>query len=64
MVAVNPFKKVSLYGNEYIDAYRNKSMDSPHVYAIADAALREMKRGQSTNVDATILVVQLNLCPN
>ena len=62
MVAVNPFKKVSLYGNEYIDAYRNKSMDSPHVYAIADAALREMKRGQSTNVDATILVVQLNLC--
>lgn len=62
MVAVNPFKKVSLYGNEYIDAYRNKSMDSPHVYAIADAALREMKRGQSTNVGATILVVQLNLC--
>lgn len=56
-MAVNPFKKVSLYGNEYIDAYRNKSMDSPHVYAIADAALREMKRGQSTNVDATILVV-------
>lgn len=60
-MAVNPFKKVSLYGNEYIDAYRNKSMDSPHVYAIADAALCEMKRGQSTNVDAKILVVQLNL---
>lgn len=46
LVAVNPFKKVSLYGNEYIDAYRNKSMDSPHVYAIADAALREMKRDE------------------
>jgi hypothetical protein len=37
-------------------------MDSPHVYAIADAALWEMKRGQTTNVDARILVVQLNLC--
>ncbi|KAL6643249.1 hypothetical protein ACP70R_021430 [Stipagrostis hirtigluma subsp. patula] len=46
LVAVNPFKKVSLYGNEYIDAYRNKTMDSPHVYAIADSALREMKRDE------------------
>jgi myosin heavy subunit len=45
-VAVNPFKKVSLYGTEYIDAYRNKTMDNPHVYAIADAALREMKRDE------------------
>lgn len=57
-MAVNPFKKVSLYGNEYIDAYRNKSMDSPHVYAIADAALCEMKRGQSTNADATTLAAK------
>ncbi|TVU30294.1 hypothetical protein EJB05_21904 [Eragrostis curvula] len=46
LVAVNPFKKVSLYGNEYIDAYRNKAMDSPHVYAIADSALREMTRDE------------------
>ncbi|PAN46757.1 hypothetical protein PAHAL_9G212200 [Panicum hallii] len=46
LVAVNPFKKVSLYGTEYIDAYRNKTMDNPHVYAIADAALREMKRDE------------------
>ncbi|KAG2537346.1 hypothetical protein PVAP13_9NG117300 [Panicum virgatum] len=46
LVAVNPFKNVSLYGTEYIDAYRNKTMDSPHVYAIADAALREMKRDE------------------
>uniref|UniRef100_A0A0E0R0N8 Myosin motor domain-containing protein n=1 Tax=Oryza rufipogon TaxID=4529 RepID=A0A0E0R0N8_ORYRU len=46
LVAVNPFKKVPLYGNEYIDAYRNKTKDSPHVYAIADSALREMKRDE------------------
>ncbi|KAG8092053.1 hypothetical protein GUJ93_ZPchr0012g21624 [Zizania palustris] len=46
LVAVNPFKKVPLYGNEYIDAYRNKTMDSPHVYAIADSALLEMKRDE------------------
>uniref|UniRef100_J3N3L0 Myosin motor domain-containing protein n=1 Tax=Oryza brachyantha TaxID=4533 RepID=J3N3L0_ORYBR len=46
LVAVNPFKKVPLYGNEYINAYRNKTKDSPHVYAIADSALREMKRDE------------------
>ncbi|KAG2548274.1 hypothetical protein PVAP13_9KG157500 [Panicum virgatum] len=62
LVAVNPFKKVSLYGTEYIDAYRNKTMDSPHVYAIADAALREMKRGQSTNFDTSNLVSTSTLC--
>lgn len=45
LVAVNPFKKVPLYGYDYIEAYRRKSMDSPHVYAIADTAIREMIRG-------------------
>jgi myosin heavy subunit len=63
-VAVNPFKKVSLYGNDYIDAYRNKAMDSPHVYAIADSAFREMKRGQSTNVYTSTLALYLHLYPS
>ncbi|KAK8627115.1 hypothetical protein V6N13_134740 [Hibiscus sabdariffa] len=46
LVAVNPFKEVSLYGNDYIQAYRNKSIVSPHVYAIADTAIREMTRDE------------------
>ncbi|KAG6500049.1 hypothetical protein ZIOFF_039863 [Zingiber officinale] len=46
LVAINPFKKVHLYGNEFIEAYRNKSMNSPHVYAIADTAIREMIRDE------------------
>ncbi|CAO2814085.1 unnamed protein product [Amaranthus hypochondriacus] len=46
LVAINPFKKVQLYGNEYIEAYQRKSIQSPHVYAIADTALREMKRDE------------------
>ncbi|KAL7149705.1 hypothetical protein ABFS83_05G058600 [Erythranthe nasuta] len=46
LVAVNPFKKVSLYGDDYIDAYKCKSMASPHVYAITDAAMREMIRDE------------------
>ncbi|XP_073310326.1 myosin-1-like [Primulina huaijiensis] len=46
LVAINPFKKVSLYGNNYIDAYKNKSLESPHVYAITDTAMREMIRDE------------------
>ncbi|XP_068639231.1 myosin-1-like isoform X1 [Aristolochia californica] len=46
LVAINPFKKVPLYGNSYIKAYRSRSMESPHVYAIADTAIREMIRDE------------------
>ncbi|KAK8700420.1 hypothetical protein V6N13_018817 [Hibiscus sabdariffa] len=46
LVAVNPFKEVPLYGNDYIQAYKNKSIVSPHVYAIADTAIREMTRDE------------------
>ncbi|XP_011070461.1 myosin-1 [Sesamum indicum] len=46
LVAINPFKKVSLYGNDYIDAYKRKTMESPHVYAITDTAMREMIRDE------------------
>ncbi|XVE66410.1 hypothetical protein DITRI_Ditri08aG0078000 [Diplodiscus trichospermus] len=46
LVAINPFKRVSLYGNDYIEAYKNKSIENPHVYAIADTAIREMTRDE------------------
>ncbi|XP_039038113.1 myosin-1-like [Hibiscus syriacus] len=46
LVAVNPFAEVPLYGNDYIQAYKNKSIESPHVYAIADTAIREMTRDE------------------
>uniref|UniRef100_A0A1J3D8C8 Myosin-3 n=1 Tax=Noccaea caerulescens TaxID=107243 RepID=A0A1J3D8C8_NOCCA len=46
LVAVNPFKEVPLYGNRNIEAYRNRSNESPHVYAIADTAIREMIRDE------------------
>nr|XP_029116747.1 myosin-1 isoform X3 [Elaeis guineensis] len=44
LVAFNPFKKVSLYGNDFVAAYRQKLTDSPHVYAMADTAYNEMMR--------------------
>ncbi|KAK4481570.1 hypothetical protein RD792_012472 [Penstemon davidsonii] len=46
LIAINPFKKVSLYGNDYIEAYKRKSDESPHVYAITDTAMREMIRDE------------------
>ncbi|XP_058090260.1 myosin-1-like isoform X2 [Magnolia sinica] len=46
LVAINPFKKVPLYGDGYIEAYRRKSLENPHVYAIADTAIREMIRDE------------------
>lgn len=45
LIAVNPFKDVQVYGNEFVTAYRKKLMDSPHVYAIADTAYNEMMEG-------------------
>lgn len=45
LVAINPFKEVPLYGNKFIEAYRRRSIENPHVYAIADTAIREMTRG-------------------
>ncbi|KAF2558581.1 hypothetical protein F2Q68_00015868 [Brassica cretica] len=46
LVAVNPFKEVPLYGDSNIEAYRKRSNQSPHVYAIADTAIREMIRDE------------------
>ncbi|QHO36301.1 myosin-1 [Arachis hypogaea] len=46
LVAINPFKKVPLYGNDYIEAYKRKRIESPHVYAITDTAIREMIRDE------------------
>ncbi|KAK3199233.1 hypothetical protein Dsin_022648 [Dipteronia sinensis] len=42
LIAVNPFKDVQIYGNKFVTAYRQKLMDNPHVYAIADTAYKEM----------------------
>ncbi|GLT83396.1 hypothetical protein SLE2022_016880 [Rubroshorea leprosula] len=45
LIALNPFKHVQLYGNDFVTAYRQKTNDSPHVYALADTAYNEMMKG-------------------
>ncbi|KAL9270038.1 Myosin-2-like protein [Drosera capensis] len=44
LIAINPFKDMQIYGNHYFTAYRQNLVDSPHVYATADAAYNEMVR--------------------
>ncbi|CAJ1957019.1 unnamed protein product [Sphenostylis stenocarpa] len=47
LIALNPFKDVKVYGNDYVSAYRQKLLDSPHVYALADAAYNEMMNDEA-----------------
>lgn len=45
LIAVNPFQKLPIYGEDILMDYIGKSIGvmPPHVYAIADLALRKMK---------------------
>lgn len=46
LIAVNPFKEISIYGPNNILAYRNRTSEStyPHVYMTADTAFKAMIR--------------------
>ncbi|XP_010520892.1 PREDICTED: myosin-2-like [Tarenaya hassleriana] len=46
LIAVNPFKDVPIYGKDILSAYQQKVLDTPHVYAVADAAYNEMMRDE------------------
>ncbi|KAL5548017.1 hypothetical protein UlMin_003248 [Ulmus minor] len=47
LIAVNPFKDVQIYGDDFVNAYWQKTSDRPHVYAIADTAYNEMMRDEA-----------------
>ncbi|KAJ7297028.1 hypothetical protein O6H91_Y084700 [Diphasiastrum complanatum] len=44
LIAINPFKKIPIYGPDYVQIYRNerKSILGPHVYMTADSAYKAM----------------------
>ena len=47
LIAINPFASLPhLYGQHMMEQYRGRNMGdlSPHVYAIADSAYRQMRR--------------------
>lgn len=44
LLAINPFKDVQIFGSDFITAYREKILDNPHVYALADDAYSDMMK--------------------
>ncbi|KAK9074189.1 hypothetical protein SSX86_006786 [Deinandra increscens subsp. villosa] len=44
LFAINPFKDALISGSDVIMAYREKILDSPHVYVVADTAYSDMMR--------------------
>ncbi|KAK7405181.1 hypothetical protein VNO78_06380 [Psophocarpus tetragonolobus] len=46
LISLNPFKDLQTNGNDYESAYRQRTFDTPHVYAVADAAYNKMIRGE------------------
>ena len=66
LIALNPFKSVPLYTSQILESYYNfgllksQGIDSgrplsPHVYAVADAAYRDMMRAISQNTNTKLL---------
>ena len=50
LIAINPWKELSIYGYDFMDKYKDHGMKRgdeklpPHVYAVADSAYRDMLR--------------------
>ncbi len=44
LIAINPFRKLDIYGDNVVRQYTNKAMadNPPHCYAVADAAYRAL----------------------
>jgi len=45
-VSVNPYRPLNIYDKEFVDMYRGREIYErpPHIFAIADAAYKAMKR--------------------
>lgn len=47
-ISVNPYRPINLYGENYVNQYKGKEIfeQPPHIFAIADAAYKTMKRNR------------------
>ncbi|XP_054811203.1 myosin-2-like isoform X2 [Prosopis cineraria] len=53
LIALNPFKDVQICGNDFSTTYRQKCLNDPHVYSVANAAYNEMMRDKA---DQSIII--------
>ena len=58
-VSVNPYKNLNIYGKDYIDSYKGREMYErpPHIFAIAEAAYKTMKRSSQVWLPSLITLV-------
>lgn len=63
-MAVNPFKDIQLYGDDFVNAYRQKLLDSPHVYAVADKAYNEMMTGTIQYLKVLRMLLIIDISPS
>ncbi|KAI3721675.1 hypothetical protein L2E82_32692 [Cichorium intybus] len=61
LLANNPFKDVRISGSDVIMAYKEKILDSPHVYKIAEIAYNDMMRDGDKDVLLQQLLILLTL---
>ena len=61
VVSVNPYRPMNIYERSYINDYKGREMyeREPHIFALADAAYRNMKR---TGSDCCIVISGLFVC--
>lgn len=54
-VSVNPYRQMNIYGDDYVSMYKGRELfeNSPHIFAIADAAYRVLKQ---RNSDTCIMI--------
>lgn len=62
VVSVNPYRAMNIYGRDTIEQYKGRELYErpPHLFAIADAAYKAMKR---RNKD-TCIVISGRVCLN
>ena len=65
VVSVNPYRPLNIYDKEFVDMYRGREIYErpPHIFAIADAAYKAMKRrGRDTCIviSGTMLLLSSN----
>lgn len=54
-VSVNPYRTMNIYGQDYVNNYQGREIFErpPHIFAIADAAYKSMKRN---GVDTCVVI--------
>lgn len=66
VVSMNPYKSLPIYGKDTIEQYKGRELYErpPHLFSIADAAYKAMKRRcKDTCIMISGIIAMVTLCP-